>query len=198
MTAHADISAAVNASPVGRPVLEIRDTRWGFVVTERPEATSWEAVSEAVLKFLALTVALAAGAQWLLPGSMFAGDVVVMKLALTAPLCALALVLFRFADRGFLPELQVDAALREIRLGLRNARGATRVANRFPMREIEEVFVRPSADEPGRTELCFRIDGLRDPVRIAAGPVADLAQVLERLARDLRTPRERVALRMAG
>jgi hypothetical protein len=180
------------------PALEIRDTGWGFVVTELPGGPSWEIASEAILKFLALTVALAAFAQWLLPGSIFAGDVVVMKLGLTAALGCLAFVLFRFADRGFLPELQVDAALREIRVGARNAHGATRVVNRIPMRDIEEFFVRACADQPGTTELCFRVAGLSEPVRIAAGTVADLAPVLERLARDLRTPRERVALRMAG
>jgi hypothetical protein len=53
-------------------------------------------------------------------------------------------------------------------------------------------------DRPGVTELCFRVVGLAEPVRIAAGPVTDLAPVLERLTRDLRTPRERVELRMAS
>jgi hypothetical protein len=109
-----------------------------------------------------------------------------------------ALVLFRFADRGFLPELQVDAVLREIRLAARNAHGASRLVNRIPMRDIEEFFVTPSSDQPEATELFFRVTGLAEPVRIAAGSVADLAPVLQRLARDLRTPRERVELRMAG
>jgi hypothetical protein len=198
MTAHADIAAARSDAPVRVPALEIRDTRWGFVVTERADGPSWDVLTEAALKFVALSVVLAAGAQWLLPGSIFAGDVVIMKLALTAALGALAVVLFRAADRGFLPELQVDAALREIRVGSRNARGASRVTNRIPMREIDEFFVRAAPDQPGMTELFFRVSGLAEPVRIAAGTVADLAPVLERLTRDLRTPRERVALRMAG
>ena len=198
MTAHADISATGNESPVHVPALDIRDTLWGFVVTEQPGGPAWDIVTEAALKFVALSVVAAGAAQWLLPGSLFAGDVLVMKLVLTVALGALALVLFRVADRGFLAELQVDAALREIRLGSRNAHGATRVMNRIPMRDIEEFFVRPASDQPGTTELCFRVAGLGEPVRIAAGTVADLAPVLERLTRDLRTPRERVALRMAG
>jgi hypothetical protein len=180
------------------PALEIRDTLWGFVVTELPDGLSWDIVTEAALKFASLSVVLAAAAQWLLPGSIYAGDVIMMKLVLTAVLGAFALVLFLVADRGFLAELQVDAALREIRVGSRNAHGATRVTNRIAMRDIEEFFVRPCADQPGTTELCFRVAGVAEPVRIAAGTVADLAPVLERLTRDLRTPRERVALRMAG
>jgi hypothetical protein len=137
-------------------------------------------------------------AQWLLPGSLFAGDVLLMKLALTAVLGSLAIVVFRFADRGFVAELQVDAALREIRVGVRNAHGTSQVQNRISMRDIEECFVRTATGRPDVTELCFRVAGLSDPVRIAAGSVADLAPVLERLTRDLRTPRARVALRMAG
>jgi hypothetical protein len=197
MTAQAQITAAGDML-ASIPALAIRDTSWGFVATPRTEGLSREVVTEAALKFLAITMLAGASAQWLLPGAIFAGDVVVMKLVLTALLGGLAALLFRFADQGFLPELQVDAALREIRLGARNAHGATRVANRIPMREIEEVFVRAAAREPGVTELCFRVAGHADPVRIAAGSVADLAPILERLARDLRTPRERVALRMAG
>ena len=106
---------------------------------------------------------IAAAAQWLMPGSMFSGDVLVMKLVLTAALAGLAAVLFRFADRGSVTELQVDAALREIRVGDRTLSGVSRIRNRIPMREIEEVFVRPDRDEPGQTELCFRVAGRADP-----------------------------------
>jgi hypothetical protein len=198
MTAHADITAAGTATSGRAPALEIRDTHWGFVVTELPDGVSHDVVMEAVLKFAAVSLVLAAVAQWLLPGSMFSGDVLVMKLVLTVALGALAVVVFRVADRGFLAELQVDAALREIRVGSRNAHGISRVQNRIPMRDLEEFFVRTDAARPGTTDLYFRVSGVSEPVRIAGGTVADLAPVLERLTRDLRTPRERVELRMAG
>jgi hypothetical protein len=197
MTAYADITAA-GADPAIVPALDIRDTQWGFVVTENAPDVSREAVTEVAMKSGAALLLLAAATQWLLPGSMFSGDVLLMKLVLAAALAGMAGVLFVFADRGFIPELQVDAALREIRLCARTLRGVTRVQNRIPMREIEEVFVRPDAEEPGLTELCFRVDGVAEPVRIAAGSAGDLAPVLERLTRDLRTPRARVELRLAS
>ena len=197
MTAHADITAA-GTTPALAPILDIRDTHWGFVVTEPAQGLSGDVLSEAAMKFVAAALVIAAAAQWLMPGSMFSGDVLVMKLVLTAALGSLAAVLFRFADSGSVPELQVDAALREVRVGARTLHGSTRVRNRIPMREIEEVFVRPDTDQPGQTELCFRVAGLAAPVRIASGTVGDLAPVLERLTRDLRTPRERVERRLAG
>jgi hypothetical protein len=198
MTAHADIKAAGRAAPVHVPALEIRDTQFGFVVTEPASGMSRDLLSAAALKMVAVALLVAAGAQWLMPGSMFSGDVLVMKLVLTAALFSLAVVFLRVADHGFVAELQVDAALREIRVGSRTLRGTSHVQNRIPMRDIEEVFVRPGPDQPGQTELCFRVSGLSEPVRIAAGNVGDLAPVLERLTRDLRTPRERVELRLAS
>lgn len=197
MTAHADITVRDAEPAAGTAALDIRDTRWGFVVTETPRRAGIDQLSELGLKFAAGTLLLAALAQWLLPGSLFTGDVVIMKLALTLILGGAAAVVFRFADRGFRAELQVDAVLREIRVGARNARGDARVRNRIAMRDIEECFLRPS-DRPGLTDICFNVAGHAEPVRIATGTVSDIGPILERLTRDLRTPRDRVAQRMAG
>jgi hypothetical protein len=198
MTANADI-VGVGSAPSGiAPALQVRDTGWGFVVNELGKGRSYDLLTEAALKLAAVALVIAAGTQWLLPGSMFAGGVLVMKLALTAGMGGLALLLFRFANRGFVAELQVDAVLREVRVGSRNTQGILRVMNRVSMRDIEECFVRPGPEGTGTTELCFRVAGLSQPVQIAAGSIADLAPVLERLTRDLRTPRERVELRMAS
>ena len=48
MTAHAEITADGAASALA-PALEIRDTGWGFVVTERTGLLSSEIVTEAAL-----------------------------------------------------------------------------------------------------------------------------------------------------
>ncbi len=177
--------------------LEIRDTRWGFVVTEVPRPGRAGELPELGLKFVAATFLVSALAQWLLPGSIFSGDVVVMKLILTFALLGAAATVFAFADRGFGAELQVDAVLREIRVCTRNAQGVAHLTDCIAMRDIEECFLRPS-ERPGLTEICFRVAGHAEPVRIAAGLLTDIAPILERLTRDLRTPRERVELRMAS
>jgi hypothetical protein len=198
MTIHAEITAAGQDPAVRPPALDIRDTRWGFVATERPSRVGMGQVREFGLK-LATAAFLAAGAgQWLLPGSLFSGDVIVMKLVLTAALGGAAFAIFRFADRGFVAELHVDAALREVRVGTRNLRGLSHTRNRIAMHDIEECFARPSPREEGLMEICFRVAGHAEPVRIAAGSVTDLAPFLERLTRDLRTPREGIYMRMAG
>lgn len=197
MTVHADILSEAGEANASSSILNIQDTQWGFIVHESAKAPGQEILAQTGLKFLAFTALLAAGAQWLLPGSLFTGDVLLMKLGLTSALVASAVWFLRGTARSGVPELQVDAVRREIRIATRSQTGASRIRSRIAMRDIEECFVRPgrAAEE---TELCFRVLGHDDPVRIAAGGVGDLAPVLERLTRDLRTPRERVHLKLAG
>jgi len=177
-------------------LLRIEDTQWGFIVHE-VSAGGHPLLAAAGVKFVALAALFAAGAQWLLPGSLFSGDVLLMKLGLTAALASSAIWLMLWFSHGGLPELHVGAARREIRVAVRTAQGECRVRSRIAMRDIEQCFVRPGEDA-SRTELCFRVSGHENPVRIAAGKAPDLAPVLERLSRDLRTPRERVAMKLAG
>jgi len=195
MTVHADFLSEGAADRATNGLLRIHDTQWGFIVHEAaPDASGM--IAETFFKFVAFAAVFGAGAQWLLPGSLFSGDVLVMKLGLSAALVGAAIWMLRNSAQEGWPELQVDAARREIRIATRTSDGASRVRSRIAMRDIEECFVRRGAGEA--TELCFRVMGLDDPVRIAAGTAGDLAPVLERLTRDLRTPRERLALRMAG
>ena len=197
MTILADITAAEPVPAAQPTALEIRDTRWGFVTTERPARVGTAQVVEFALKLVAGAFLLAALGQWLLPGSLFSGDVIVMKSVLSAALGAAAFVIFRFADKGFVVELHVDAAMREVRLGTRNLRGMSHVRDRIAMHDIEECFARPSTQD-GLMEICLRVAGHAEPVRIAAGAPADLAPFLERLTRDLRTPRDNLYMRMAS
>ncbi len=196
MTVQTDILPEHGDATVPPRLLRVHDTQWGFIVYEastRPE----DMLAETGFKFMAFAALFAAGAQWLLPGSLFSGDVLIMKLGLTSVLTAAGIWFLRASTRAETPELQVDAARREIRIATRNAHGTSRIRSRIAMRDIEECFVRPGRPED-RRELCFRVTGQQAPVRIAAGGAGDLAPVLARLTRDLRTPRERVALRMAG
>ena len=133
-----------------------------------------------------------------MPGAIFAPDMILMKLALTASLLAAGFALVYHARRDWRPELQVDAAHREIRLALRSMFGDVRTRARLRMAEIDECFIRPSREIDGYSDLCFRILGDDAPLRLATAPVAQLRPVLERLSRDLRTPRQRIELRLAS
>jgi hypothetical protein len=168
------------------------------VATDRSARLGLGQAQGLALKLGAAAFLLAAAGQWLLPGSLVTGDVVVMKLVLTAALGATAAILFRFADRGFVPELQVDAALREVRVGTRNLNGLSHARTRIAMHDIEECFARPSSRVEGQMEICLRVAGHAEPVRIAAGSGVDLAAFLERLTRDLRTPRDGLYVRRAS
>ena len=178
--------------------IAIRETHWGFAVTEaRPDATA-DLISTVLGRIAGAALLLAAFALWVTPGANLNGDLVVMKLALTVSLLAAGAALIWHARHEWRPELQVDATHREIRLALRSIFGDVRTLTRLRMREIDACFIRPSRELDGYSDLCFRVLGDDTPLRLATAPVEQLRPVLERLTRDLRTPRERVELRIAS
>lgn len=175
--------------------LSIRETGWGFIVSDLPGDLDLGLVEEVSLKFFALLMILAAGLQWLVPAPIYGGSVVLTKLGMTGMLGLIGFALYRHANRGYRAELHVDAAHREVRIATRNFRGQSRARKRFAMRDIQECFVDTASG--GDARLCFRITGEDVPVQIASAPERDLVPVLERLVRDLTTPRKRNELRIA-
>jgi hypothetical protein len=178
--------------------IAIRETHWGFAVIEaRPDATA-DLISTVLGRIAGAALLLAALALWVLPGADRGADLIPMKLALTASLLAAGIALIWHARHEWRPELQVDATHREIRMALRSMFGDIRTLTRLRMREIDECFIRPSRELDGYSDLCFRVLGSDSPLRLATAPVEQLRPVLERLTRDLRTPRERIELRIAS
>lgn len=178
--------------------LSIRETSWGFIVSDLPGQLDVGLVEEASLKFFGLVMILAAGVQWLVPGTLYGGNVLLAKFGMMAMFGLVGFALFRHANRGYRAELHVDAAHREVRIATRNSRGQARARKTFAMRDIEECFVDEMAEgAQGTARLCFRVSGEDEPVRIATAPQTDLVPVLERLVRDLTTPRARTPLHAA-
>lgn len=182
----------------GTSAIAIRETLWGFVVIEARTDGTADLISTVLGRIAGAALLIVALALWVMPGAILAPDMILMKLALTASLLAAGFALVYHARHEWRPELQVDAAHREIRLALRSMFGEVRTKARLRMAEIDECFIRPSREFDGYSDLCFRILGDDTPLRMATAPVEQLRPVLERLTRDLRTPRQRVELRLAS
>lgn len=177
--------------------LETRQILGGYTVSERAGVLDLDAVMEGSLKFFGLAMVLSAGALWLLPGAIIAGDVLTMKLALTAAFLATGLALFWHANRGFQYEIQIDAGRREVRIATRNSRDESRTRRRIPMRDIESCFLRRSKEPNAPARLYLRLRGSPVPVALIGGPEHALGMLHQRLSRDLRPPRARALARAA-
>lgn len=175
--------------------LTIEDTAWGFVLRERKASERPIAWAEATLRLLGAALILAALGQWLLPGTLLVGEVIAMKLGLSAVLVAVGAGLFWWARRGFLSEFHVDLAERELRVASRNARGLSRVQLRVPMIEVESVFVQRTKEIGMPAHLFARLRGAPEALYIISAPEAELQLVHQRLCEDLRPLHLRIAER---
>lgn len=187
-------SGAPAASARGADTLTVRDTLGGYVLSHRTSAIDTNLLAEAVLKFFGLLTILMSGALWLMPGALFSGDVLVMKLALTAAFLSTGAALYWHADRGFHDEVHVDTVHREIRIATRNVRDRSRTRARIPMRDVESCFLRRGG---GAAQLCLRVRGRSHPLDLVRAGEPALIRLHERLSRDIQAPRARVAARAA-
>lgn len=173
--------------------LEINETFWGYIVREPQDRFDRETVTESALRFFGLVLVLLAYGQWLLPGSLFSGDVLVLKMAFSFIFAGTGVALYLYAGRGFRQEVQIDHGRREVRFALRNSRNQSRLQTRVPMEGIESAFVKRSKDDTGHASLLFRLHGVEAPLHVVTGPLAEVERLHLRLCHDLSPREERLA-----
>lgn len=169
--------------------LEISETFWGYIVREPQDRFDKETLTESVLRFFGLVFVLLAYGQWLLPGSLFSGDVLAIKMVFSFLFAATGTGLYMFAGRGFRHEVQVDPSRREVRFAMRNARNQSRLKSRLPMEGVASAFVMRSKSDPNNATLFFRLHGVSAPLQVITGRPTEIERLHQRLCHDL-SPRE--------
>lgn len=181
-----------------KPGLELINMPWGFRL--RPadmQEKIGDVVTEWALTFLGAVLILSAFAQWLLPGALYGGDMLAMKLMLTAVLGVGGGLILSISARGFRPEVQVDRDRQEIRFVSRNPRGRGRILASIDLDQIIGVGVTKSIDGPDCHCLLYIVDGER-PLRLASGTEREI-KAIRKLMDDYVTPAsERLAAKMAA
>ena len=197
MTAITDPMDRVGYVPdlVGPSIVE---TYWGYIIREEQDRFDRESVSEAALRYLGLVLLMTAYVQWLLPASLFTGDVFLMKAGLSVILGALGVVLYWHASRGLSIDVHVDTIRREMRVSHRDSRGKTRLHSVIPMRRIEGAFVEAPDRPGGVAKLLVQIADCEEVLNVATGPEHQIAALDRRLSMDLRPMAERLDERLAS
>jgi hypothetical protein len=178
------------------PGLALIDMPWGFRM--RPadmDKGGTDAVIEIALTALGTLLILTAFGQWLLPGSLYSGDMLSVKLFLTVVLAVIGGGILSVSARGFRPEVQVDAVRHEIRFLSRNARGRGRVLATVDLDRIIGVGITRSIDGPDCHCLLYILNGAK-PLRLATGSEAEVRAIKARMETFVTTPEERLSARM--
>lgn len=196
MNAISRISRSLSGSE--DPLLEQIETPWGFRL--RPadmEEKASDLVIEWSLTLLGFALLLGAFAQWLLPGSLYAGDTLMVKFVLACVLGMLGGLALSVSARGFRPEVQVDSVRQEIRFVSRNPRGRGQVLATVDMDQIIGVGITRSLATGDCHCLIYLIDGQK-PLRIATGTETEIRHIREKMDKYVTPPHERLAAKMAA
>ena len=170
------------------PVLELIDMAWGFRI--RPadmESNATDAIAEWGLTVLGIAFLFAAFGQWVLPGSLYTGDALMIKFVLTCILGLAGGVTLSVSARGFRPEVQIDRSRHEIRFVSRNPRGRGQVLATV---DLEQIIGVGKLDELSPRRRKTRIArGGRAPVPLQGNdgyPCIPFCKLLENFARSIR------------
>lgn len=191
------VTSEITATP-DSPVLELIDMPWGFRI--RPadmEAKAVDAVIEWALTILGIAFLIAAFGQWILPGSLFSGDAVMLKFVMTCILGLAGGVALSVSARGFRPEVQVDRSRHEIRFLSRNPRGRGQILATVDLDQIIGVGITRSLSGRDCHCLIYLIDGEK-PLRIATGAETEIRRIRSKMDDYVKPASERLAAKMAA
>ena len=169
--------------------LAVRDTHWGFIVSDRTSKNNNGAVAEATLKLLSIALLFGSIIPWITNGGNLAGVTILLKVAHTVSFFAVGLAVYRYAGRGFQLEIHVDGVRHEIWLATRNSRNKSTVRHRIPMAAVESCFLKRSKASASTTKMLLRLKGRQLPLMIASGNERDLLPILEQLVDFVKSTR---------
>lgn len=180
------------------PLLKVIEMPWGFRL--RP-ADMQEKASDLIIEWglnlVGVTLLLSAFAQWVLPGSIYSGDALMVKFVLTCVLGMLGGLALSVSGRGFRPEVQVDRSRQEIRFVSRNPRGRGQVLAAVDLDQIIGVGITKSVSTGDCHCLIYLIDG-RKPLRVATGNEPEIRAIHTKLEGYVTSPADRLAAKMAA
>ncbi|MCC7320912.1 MAG: hypothetical protein IT542_08035 [Rubellimicrobium sp.] len=154
----------------------------GYVIRRGDAAPRIIAVAQFVAWGAGIALLLAAWLALTAPAAPGAGGIILRGAAVL--LAGAALLLFDFARRGTIPDLEVDLLRGELREVARHRAGPRRVTACHGFDSVSAVFV----DQPhgrGRAALVVRLGSARQVLPVACGDAGQLEPLCDRLARDL-------------
>ncbi|MEO1239653.1 MAG: hypothetical protein AAFW64_08340 [Pseudomonadota bacterium] len=174
--------------------IQLTETHWGYILSAGKDAAGSTAMSEAAMRFVGIVLVMTAYGVWLVPQGLLAGNAVHLKAVMATGLALGGAALYFLAGYALVLETQIDTVEREIRLARRVRNRKSRVVRRIPFGAVQSAYVRRDEGKPA--ELHLRL-GPDDVVHVVSGLERELNLVHARFCRDLKSPQERMEMRLS-
>lgn len=162
----------------------IEETDWGYIIRTQTTNTRFKVVASVTGRFFGAILLMAAAGLWVMPDSLYGGDLIGIKLAAMVMFSIFGGYFFWAGRDATLPEYRIDLKHREIRVGHRGHRDAFRQSGRVDFASVSSVFLLRSKDHRP-TRLFLRLADLGTGLEIAAGNQQHMEVLKQRLTEDL-------------
>ena len=186
MNALIDRSAHVETGSRRSRSITLRDTSWGFSVTESSRRFVANSVFETSLMAVGFLMIIIGVWHPIAPSSSSGLNAQIANLIAAILFVVAGILLINRARRGFRAQIQVDKSLREIRVGTLNSRSRFCLRSTTSAAALESLFLLRSKGRNSRAILYLRLKGKTNTVRALQGFELEMVPILERTIRSIR------------
>lgn len=188
MNAVTEFEGKLVEKETSKGTFQVDETHWGYIVKSIDDAHAPILLRHAMSWFVGTSLMVAIVGLWAMPGAMFDGETLIIKLGLTAIFIAFAGLCFWLASRGVDTEVHFDLARDEIRSVARSRQGAATLLDRVSFDDVGSVFLNRSPHKTGRATLVIRLGSSPHLMEVAHGWEKDLTVLRDRIGTDLLNP----------
>ncbi|RYG91910.1 hypothetical protein EU803_05520 [Loktanella sp. IMCC34160] len=163
--------------------VRVDQTYWGYVLQGQGDEMKLANISAGAAWLVGIGFMIAAAGMWIMPGAVFSGSVLGMKLGSSVVLAGIGALLLNWSGKTGDQIVEVDTTRGEIRFVVQSRVGRPAVVGRIGVDAIGGVLIDRS--RVGLCTLKLRLGNTHRTIDLISGPEADLVPVRDRLGRDL-------------
>jgi hypothetical protein len=189
-------ASTVRVEPRPQRSFRIEDTYWGYIICGTEKAPAWLVATQLASWVTGVLFLVVAVGMIGISGTGNTVELMLFKVGAAVPLAVVAGLLFWYASRGTMIELEIDTSRGEVREVLRNRTGRSTLLGLYGFDSIGGVFLeRHKADglrRSGQATLVLRYRNTSQVLRVARGSEPALEVLRDRLGRDLMVRKRKV------
>jgi hypothetical protein len=155
-----------------RDTLDMLDVGGKFIMEERSKHEAARLIIETSLCVIVGIVFLGSFMLFIMPEISLLRDY--SGVSLSMAMVGIAMTLYVFATRGFIPQAGFDKSKKQFWVCKLNSRGHARVVTYFTKTDVQGIFIRRPSVTSKEAALCARIRGKLVPITLIRGSLVDI------------------------